>query len=147
MPVSTKALTEAVFRFGDSIIAEAGKYPAIEAILNQSLPHIRGTEAGSPIVPANNESLPQIIDAIANLDSSYLFVQGPPGSGKTYTGSQVIVALLKKGCRVGVSSNSHKAINNLLQGIVKVAKEQDYVFRGAKKSTNGKTDSHFDGDY
>lgn len=147
MPVSTKALTEAVFRFGDSIIKGDGKYPAIEAILNQSLPKIRGTEAGRPIVPVDNESLPQIIEAISNLDSSYLFVQGPPGAGKTYTGSHVIVALLKKGCRVGVSSNSHKAINNLLHGIVKVAKEQNYVFRGAKKSTNGKIDSYFDGDY
>jgi uncharacterized protein len=98
-------------------------------------------------VPADNEALPQIIDAISNLDNSYLFVQGPPGAGKTYTGSHVIVALLKKGCRVGVSSNSHKAINNLLQGIVKVAKEQDYVFRGAKKSTKGKNESFFGDDY
>ena len=98
-------------------------------------------------MPADNEALPQIIEAISNLDGSYLFIQGPPRAGKTYTGSHVIVALLKKGCRVGVSSNSHKAINNLLQGIVKVAKEQDYVFRGAKKSTNGKSDSLFDGDY
>jgi uncharacterized protein len=147
MPISTKALIEAVFRFGDSVIEGDNKYSAIEAILNQSLPKIRGTETGSPIVPADNESLPQIIEAIANLDSSYLFVQGPPGSGKTYTGSHVIVALLKKGCRVGVSSNSHKAINNLLQGVVKVAKEQGYVFSGAKKSTNNKPDSFFDGDY
>lgn len=147
MPVSTKALTEAVFRFGNSLIEGNGRYPAIEAVLRQSLPRISGTEAGSPVVPADNEALPQIIEAISSLDSSYLFVQGPPGAGKTYTGSHVIVALLKKGCRVGVSSNSHKAINNLLQGIVKVAKEQDYVFRGAKKSTKGKSDSFFDGDY
>ncbi len=147
MPISTKALTEAVFRFGNSIIEGVEKYPAIEAILNQSLPKIRGTKAGSPIVPAGNESLPNIIEAIANLDSSYLFVQGPPGSGKTYTGSHVIVALLKKGCRVGVSSNSHKAVNNLLRGIVKVAKEQDFVFRGVKKSTSANSDSSFDGDY
>lgn len=147
MPVSTKALTEAVFRFGDSINEDNGKYLAIEAMLSQSLPKIHGTEAGTPIVPINSESLPQIIEAISNLDKSYIFVQGPPGTGKTYTGSHVIVALLKKGFRVGVSSNGHKAINNLLQGIVKVAKEQDYVFRGAKKSTNGKVDSHFDGDY
>lgn len=147
MPVNTNALTEAVFSFGDSIIANEDKYPAIEALLCQSLPKIRGNEVGSTIVPADGESLPEIIEAISNLDNSYLFVQGPPGTGKTYTGSHVIVALLKKGCRVGVSSNSHKAINNLLQGIVKVAREQDFIFRGAKKSTTGKSDSYFDGDY
>lgn len=147
MPVSSKALTEAVFRFADSLVEGDGKYRAIEAVLSQSLPTIHGVTVGSPVVPVDKDALPQIIEAISNLESSYLFVQGPPGAGKTYTGSHVIVALLKKGCRVGVSSNSHKAINNLLQGIVKVAKEQKYVFKGAKKSTSGKTDSYFDGDY
>ena len=147
MPVNSNALIEAVFRFGDSIIANEHKYPAIEALLCQSLPRICGYEPGSPIVPADNASLPQIIGAIANLDNSYLFIQGPPGAGKTFTGSHVIVALLKQGCRIGISSNSHKAINNLLDGIVKVAQEQNYVFRGAKKSTNNKPDSLFDGDY
>jgi uncharacterized protein len=146
-PISNKALIEAVFRFGDSVIAGDAKYSAIEAFLSQSLPNICGRTAGAPVVPESKEPMPLIIDAISDLDSSYLFVQGPPGSGKTYTGSHVIVALLKKGCRVGVSSNSHKAINNLLQGIVKVAKEQNFVFRGAKKSTKGKNESFFDGDY
>lgn len=147
MPVSSKALTEAVFRFADSLVEGDGKYRAIEAVLSQSLPTIHGVTVGSPVVPVDKDALPQIIEAISNLESSYLFVQGPPGAGKTYTGSHVIVALLKKGYRVGVSSNSHKAINNLLQDIVKVAKEQHYVFKGAKKSTAGKTDSYFDGDY
>jgi len=147
MPVSTKALTEAVFRFANSMVEGNGIYPAIEAVLSQSLPTVRGITAGNPIVPVGNASLPKIIEAISNLDGSYLFVQGPPGAGKTYTGSHVIVALLKQGCRVGVSSNSHKAINNLLEGVVKVAKDQNFVFKGAKKSTNNKPDSYFDGDY
>lgn len=147
MPVSTKALTEAVFRFANSMVEGSGTYRAIEAVLSQSLPTVRGITAGNPIVPADKAALPQIIEAISNLDRSYLFVQGPPGAGKTYTGSHVIVALLKKGCRVGVSSNSHKAINNLLECVVRVAKELNFVFRGAKKSTVGKLDSYFDGDY
>jgi predicted RecB family nuclease len=147
MPVSTKALAEAVFRFANSMVEGSGRYLAIEAVLSQSLPTVRGIVAGNPIVPEDNGSVPKIIEAISNLQSSYVFVQGPPGAGKTYTGSHVIVALLKKGCRVGVSSNSHKAINNLLEGVVKVAKEQKFAFRGAKKSTNGKLDSYFDGEY
>ncbi len=43
-----------------------------------------------------------------------LVIQGPPGTGKTYTASRVIDALLRAGKRVGVTSNSHKAIMNLL---------------------------------
>ena len=39
----------------------------------------------------------------AGLDDSYLFIQGPPGSGKTYTGAHLIVHLLARGKRVGVT--------------------------------------------
>jgi uncharacterized protein len=57
------------------------------------------------------------------------------------------VALLKKGYRIGVSSNSHKAINNLLHGIEKAAKEQNFVFCGVKKSTKDNLDSYVNGEY
>jgi hypothetical protein len=46
--------------------------------------------------------------------STATFIQGPPGSGKTYTGAQLILSLLHAGHRVGVTANSHKAIHNLL---------------------------------
>ena len=55
------------------------------------------------------------IRVIPALDKSYLFIQGPPGTGKTYTAAEAVASLLKQGFRVGVSSNSHKAINNALQ--------------------------------
>ena len=71
------------------------------------------------------------------LDDSYLFVQGPPGTGKTTIGSQLIVGLLQAGKRVGVTSNSHKVINNLLKAVERRADEQDFVFAGAKKSSAG----------
>ena len=35
--------------------------------------------------------------AVMALDDSYLFMQGPPGAGKTYTGSHLIVGLLRAG--------------------------------------------------
>ena len=36
------------------------------------------------------------------LDQSVLAIQGPPGSGKTYTGARMICALLREGKKVGV---------------------------------------------
>ena len=56
-----------------------------------------------------------------DLDHSYLFIQGPPGTGKTYNAAHAIDALLRAGKRVGVSSNSHKAINKLLGEVEKLA--------------------------
>jgi uncharacterized protein len=58
-----------------------------------------------------------------------LAVQGPPGSGKTYTGARLIRALLDDGLRVGVTALSHKVINNLLTAVDRAAlqkwEEQD----------------------
>jgi predicted RecB family nuclease len=51
------------------------------------------------------------------LDGGMLAIQGPPGSGKTYTAAQMIVALVGAGRRVGVTANSHKVIGNALDRI------------------------------
>lgn len=52
---------------------------------------------------------------------SYLFIQGPPGSGKTWTGARLIAALLAAGKRIGVTAPSHRAIHNLLEELERVA--------------------------
>ena len=57
------------------------------------------------------------------LDRSVLPVQGPPGSGKTYTGARMILDLLVGGGRVGVTANSHKVISNLLAAVCDAADE------------------------
>lgn len=77
--------------------------------------------------------LSQAIQAVSNLNSSYLTIHGPPGSGKTYTASHIITALLAAGKKIGVSSNSHKAINNLLTEVEACALKQGIRFKGSKK--------------
>jgi predicted RecB family nuclease len=144
-PIGVEPLERAIVRFADSLVDGGGRYPAIEAVLARSAPRITGRPDGAPIVDQLHEPLPQVVDAIARLDRSALFVQGPPGAGKTYTGSHVIVALLERGLRVGVSSNSHKAIDNLLHGVEKVAAERGVRFMGVKKAGGDNADSGFDG--
>ena len=51
---------------------------------------------------------------LAQADGIGLSLQGPPGTGKTTRTGQMIAALVAKGKRVAVSSNSNEAINNLL---------------------------------
>jgi uncharacterized protein len=84
-------------------------------------------------------------EAALSLDGSYLFVQGPPGSGKTWQGAKAAIALMRAGRRVGVTSLSHKAIANLLRGIEAEAERQGFRFRGRKKSS-GDDDSRFEGE-
>ncbi len=61
-----------------------------------------------------------------------LVIQGPPGTGKTFTASQVITRLLASGKKVGVASNSHKAVINLLTACGDAAKESGSQLHGIK---------------
>jgi len=71
------------------------------------------------------------------LDNSYFIIQGPPGTGKTFYSSAIIMSLLKNGKKIGITSNSHKAIHNLLDAVEKQSTESDFKFVGIKKgSTN-----------
>ncbi|UTA47068.1 TM0106 family RecB-like putative nuclease [Simiduia sp. 21SJ11W-1] len=95
---------------------------AITDFLNRSAPRLsHELPVGAPLITATTPEarLAQIIERVQQLDASYLTLQGPPGAGKSYTGSRIIGALLAQGARVGIASNSHKAINNLLLGAAK----------------------------
>jgi predicted RecB family nuclease len=67
------------------------------------------------------------------LDESVLPVQGPPGSGKTYVGAQMICELVRHGRSVGVTGNSHKVIRNLLDKVVEAAGREGMDVRCIQK--------------
>lgn len=143
-PMINDPLKNAIYHFADSIIAKENRYPAIIAFLKREKPKIKHQKPNTPIIDSNKSIVEASINAVENLQNSYLFIQGPPGTGKTYTSSQIIAYLISIGKHVGVSSNSHKAINNLLSNIERASKEKGLVFRGQKKSNKG--ESEFNGE-
>lgn len=142
-PINTKILTEAIFRFADSVINGTHRYRAIEAILERAKPQIKGRTEESPILTGETDIISEVSEAVSGLQDSYLFIQGPPGAGKTYTGSYVIANLLEQGARVGISSNSHKAINNLLAAVEARLEKRSVTIQGVKKSSG--PDTFFNG--
>src|SRR6202043_2657086 len=100
------------------------------SVLKREPPRIRGHHGGDPIVPAEGDLVQGAVTAIARLDGSHMLVQGPPGAGKTFLSASAIVELLARGRRVGVASNSHKAINNLLAESERQALERSVSFHG-----------------
>lgn len=94
---------------------------AIIDFLKRSDPRIKNHHPGAAIVSSNDPEIrmEQIIKAVSNLENSYLPIQGPPGAGKTYTARRIIAELVKKGKKIAISSNSHKAINHLLKSVAR----------------------------
>ena len=59
------------------------------------------------------------------MDQTVLPIQGPPGTGKTFVTARAILSLVRKGARVGVTSNSHEAIRNVLMGCLGTLEDED----------------------
>jgi uncharacterized protein len=118
-PIGDYEQRDAVKRFAEDYLAGGVRYPALVEILERRPPRAR-LDAGP-------------VEAALSLDSSYLFVQGPPGSGKTWNGAQMAIALMRAGRRVGVTSRSHKAIHQFLREVRDAALAQGYAFHGRKK--------------
>ena len=73
--------------------------------------------AGALEARAGESLVQQAVRLATALDRTTLALQGPPGSGKTYVGAQMIRALVAAGKRVGVVAVSHKVIRNLLDAV------------------------------
>ena len=84
-------------------------------------PNGPGLVAREDLVAREETPLEAVRRIAPRLDRSVLPVQGPPGSGKTYTGARMILDLLGRGLRVGVTANSHKVISNLLGAVCEAA--------------------------
>ena len=126
MPLVAKPQRAALLRFAE----DRERYPAAVEILERRPPkaRLKGT----------------LTEAALSLDRSYLFVQGPPGSGKTWSGARAALALMRAGRRVGVTALSHKAIHKFLDDLEEAAIEEDYEFRGRKKgSGEGRYEGRF----
>jgi predicted RecB family nuclease len=124
-PLPTWTQRDAVLRFAKSM----DSYPALVEILERRRPRARldGT----------------LEDAALSLDGSYLPVQGPPGSGKTWNGARMAITLMKAGRRVGVTALSHKAIHKFLDDVERAALAEGYGFVGRQKASG--EDSRYEG--
>jgi len=104
-PISDVQLRRALQRFGQAVLdGDLGHWLAGWELLRRTPPRVDLTATPIEI-------------ALALRPGDVLPIQGPPGSGKTYTGARMIAALVAAGKRVGVCANSHKAIGNLLAAV------------------------------
>ncbi|MDT5234805.1 MAG: hypothetical protein QOF47_792 [Mycobacterium sp.] len=116
-PFPTGKLRESI----EAAAAEVGAglpdlpHSAIVDILLRCAPR---TRSGAPL-PHNGDTATDITAALLDLDSSYLAVHGPPGTGKTYTAARIIARLVNDHqWRVGVVAQSHAVVENLFRDLI-----------------------------
>lgn len=118
-PPTTTGIAAAIRGLAASVAASLPALPQQPAVdLLRRIPP--RTRSGAPLPLAGDgpdDTATAIVDALLDLDGSYLAVQGPPGTGKTHTGARVIAALVAKGWRVGVVAQSHAVVENMLTGV------------------------------
>jgi uncharacterized protein len=132
-PLNDAPMREAIRRYAAAVLTERETdYSAVTSILRKDLPRMRG---GRVILDSSADQLSATVDAVMRMENTHLVIQGPPGSGKTFTSAHAIVSLLAENKRVGVMSMSHKAINNLLKTVEEVAAERGVQFAGIKKAS------------
>ncbi|WP_019970860.1 TM0106 family RecB-like putative nuclease [Mycobacterium sp. 141] len=118
-PIRTTALRESIETTATQIAAGLPRLPAT-GVVDVLLRRPPRTRSGAPIPHDDRRVEEQITAALLDLDSSYLAVHGPPGTGKTYTAAAVIARLVNEHrWRVGVVAQSHAVVENLFRDIVK----------------------------
>lgn len=86
----------------------------------------------TPLQKAEESTTEAAIRVASSMAGGCLVIQGPPGTGKTFTASQVIVSLLIAGKKIGIASNSHKAVVNLLMACGDAARQAGRSLQGIK---------------
>jgi hypothetical protein len=146
-PYYTTEQGAALRRLAAAIVTDGidglGRLHALRDLLLSEPPRIAGVPLGDPLQDGSLD-IERLNELVAGLDHSYLFIQGPPGSGKTWTGAQLAVHLLGLGARVGIAATSHKAIHNLVHEIEAAATERQVNFRGWKKCSADNPASEYD---
>ena len=105
-----------------------GPHIAARELLMGRPPRV-GQRPGEALTSPDETDLAAARGLVMRLDRTTLAIQGPPGSGKTYSGARMICTLLAAGRKVGITGTSHKVIGNLLTAVLKAASREGVQVR------------------
>jgi predicted RecB family nuclease len=138
-PFDTRLQREALGQVADQVLAAGidgpGRFRAVRELLLRRPPRIVGVPEGGPLARDGDDIVGAARRIAVALDQTVLPIQGPPGSGKTYTGAQMIVELVRAGKRVGITATAHKAITNLVDATIGAAALERLDLRVIQKGT------------
>lgn len=142
-PPRTASLEGAIHTWGAELVAIAPEWPSDAASqllrrrpADESLRLFQDEFASDPVGT--------VVRSLLSGEIGYLAVQGPPGTGKTYLAANTIKHLVEQHhWAVGVTAQSHKVIENVLNATVREAK-LDPNLVGKKRSSEDSTGDYVD---
>lgn len=138
--VAAKAQQESLMRLGmwvaDHGISGPGSFQAARDLLLRHPPKLSLADIESPVREHHlTNDARQVVRSLPS-QPTVLAVQGPPGSGKTFTGARMVAELVQNGTKVGITAVSHKVITNLLQEICRVADQEGLQLAAIQKAND-----------
>ena len=145
--VDSTVLRDSILRIASWVadygIAGSERFRSARELLLRERPSALGHAVGTLI--GEDEQLTEgaraLVGSLAR-EASVLPIQGPPGSGKTFTGARMIVELVKQGRRVGITAVSHKVISNLLDEVCRTAAKAGVPLKAVQKASDGNQCQH-----
>jgi predicted RecB family nuclease len=140
--VDSKPKADSLLRIGIWVanhgIDGSGPFQAARNLLLRKPPRLLLANLGSLVDESQQIStaVGKLIDSLGS-EPSVLALQGPPGSGKTYTGARMITEAVRAGLRVGITAVSHKVISKLLHESCEAARSAKLPFRAVQKGNDG----------
>lgn len=129
-PPNTSKIELAIREWGQKVLETYPNLhhdPALD-ILRRRSPFTAPLQAVEPETAAK-----EIAKTLLGLDRGTLAVQGPPGSGKSFNGGKVIADLvMNHGWKVGVISQGHETIENLLRSVAKAGLPSELIGKGVR---------------
>lgn len=116
-------IRSAVYEVVESVYNGKPISNALMDFLYHRRPNLKKSSKG-PILDSSKELLDEVHRAVSEMQKTTLVIQGPPGAGKTHTAASTILKLISAGKRVGITSNSHKAIINLVEKVLELNKKE-----------------------
>lgn len=137
--IRTPEQVGALLRLGEYVaqngIIGDGDFKAARDLLLRCFP----TQNGEVLQGASETVLEAAVRLTSELTSGILPIQGPPGTGKSYTGANMILRLISEGKKVGITSNSHKVIRNLIDKAVELALSSNVTLQAAQRMSSNET--------
>jgi predicted RecB family nuclease len=145
--VDSTVLSDSILRIAswvaDQGIAGSGQFQSALGLLLRERPSVLRGTVGTLI--GDDERLTKeakvLVGSLAR-EASVLPIQGPPGSGKTFTGARMIVELVRLGRRVGITAVSHKVVSNLLDEVCRTAAKNGIPLKAVQKASEGNHCQH-----